>query len=122
MEPGQLSALQTADDGTNYMLYFPTKYVQGGDAKHPLLLFLHGAGGVQNEGNVKGQSLGRMLVEQGAEFMKEISFPFILIVPVAGQRGWQPQFESLMGLVDMAQKDLGADVSTARGRMGFLNN
>ena len=143
MEAGKISPLITAADGTNYMLYLPSYWSaetkEPRQPTHPVLLFLHGAGGVQSEGNVRGISLGKMLADDG--FMRANStaggspvitaaptvlpdgsiqsgtapwpegFPFITIMPIAAQRGWQPQFPNVAGLVEMVHRDLGGDPS-----------
>jgi predicted peptidase len=134
MEAGKISPLITAADGTNYMLYLPSNWsTETKKPTHPVLLFLHGAGSVQSEGNVRGISLGKMLADES--FMRASSktggspvvtvlpdgsiqsapwsegFPFITIMPVAAQRGWQPQFPNVAGLVEMVQRELGGDPS-----------
>ena len=50
----------------------------------PVLLFLHGRGGVKSEGNVRGQSLTRMLLTK-AEFVAQREH--IVIMPVSRQPG-----------------------------------
>lgn len=107
-----MSEVVIAEDGTNYMLYLPSNWSRDSEEPAlPVLLFLHGAGGVQSEQNVRGISLGKMLSDE--DFMRTDTmpsgFPFITIIPVAAQRGWQPQFQSIIGLVEMAHRELGGD-------------
>jgi poly(3-hydroxybutyrate) depolymerase len=114
---GALSGLLTAKDGLKYMVYLPKSWSAVPMAEsespklHPLLLFLHGRGGVKNSENVRGQSITKMLRENDPNLMATDAdgFPFIVLIPVASQPGWQPQFPSLLSLVATAQSDLHAD-------------
>ena len=96
----------TAVDGSEYLLFLPPGWA-GKDSSHPVMLFLHGRGGVKNEDNIRGQSLTRMLTSP--EFAQ--SCPFIVLTPIAQQPGWQPQFPSVLALLEMAVRDLGGDSS-----------
>ena len=114
---GAVSGLLTAKDGLKYMLYLPKGWSAVPTAAtespklHPLLLFLHGRGGVKNPENVRGQSITKMLCENHPNLMatEAEGFPFIVRIPVASQPNWQPQFPSLLSLVATAQSDLHAD-------------
>ena len=124
LKAGTLSGLRTAADGLQYMVYLPAAWdvaPPAGSPRHPVLLFLHGRGGVKNVENVRGQSITRMLLDGhpclmghrwgGADTTDDntTGFPFIVLIPVAGQPSWQPQFPSLHSLVAMAQSDLHGD-------------
>ena len=99
LTPGQISGVLKAEDGIEYMVFLPSSWEKdGADKKHPLLLFLHGRGGVKNPDNIRGQSLTRMLIEK-AEFAA--SFPFVVITPVCpSAKGWPNENESLARLVE----------------------
>merc|ERR1711865_1216434 len=124
MEPGKLSALASSPDGVNHMVFVPTDWKPGAEKKPPIIMFLHGGGGVNKDSAVRGISLGNMLAggkpnpyddpnlkvdsaDENVEFAA--AFPFIAILPVSSQRGWQPQFPGLIKLLDMAIKDLNGD-------------
>jgi len=59
------------------------RWEAGGAAKVPSMVFMHGAGGINNEANIRGQSLGRMLADPA--FAAEM--PMLVIIPVSQQRG-----------------------------------
>ncbi len=110
---GAVSGVLTAKDGLKYMVYLPKTWCEAPKSPqlHPLLLFLHGRGGVQNPENIRGQSITKMLLEGSAPNVAGDveGFPFIVLIPVASQPGWQSQFPSLLSLVATAQSDLHAD-------------
>jgi predicted peptidase len=110
---GAVSGVLTAKDGLKYMVYLPKTWSAAPKSPrlHPLLLFLHGRGGVQNPENVRGQSITKMLLEGHPSLMAADAegFPFIVLIPVASQPGWQAQFPGLLSLVASAQSDLYAD-------------
>lgn len=116
MQPGQVSELLTAADGLQYLVFVPSTWTTS--AKDvPLLLFLHGRGGVKNEANVRGISLIRMLIGSGPPGLvpKEMpasfaeGFNHIVVAPVAAQPGWDAQFDSILALLDKLVPELGAD-------------
>ena len=104
----------TAADGSRYMVYLPKTWAAKSAAvHHPVLLFLHGRGGVKSEANIRGQSLTKMLLESDPQLFGPWSdrdgFPFIVLIPMAGQPDWQTQFPSLLSLVAMAHNELHGD-------------
>jgi hypothetical protein len=56
-----------------------------------MLLFLHGAGGVNNPENVLGQSLMRMLTQ--SDYADKVNT--IVVAPIAPKRPWQPHLEKV---------------------------
>jgi len=112
LRAGQLSPLfelraEGGAVGVRYMLFMPGTWspADAGSGKHPVILFLHGAGGVDNEPNVRGQSMGRLLGTP--EFAS--SFPFIALVPILPSRGWEQLFPALLPMLDMVNAELGGD-------------
>lgn len=103
MEPGKLTTHEV--DGKKHLLFLPAGWSK--DTLHPVLLFLHGSGGLNNEGNIRGQSLGRKLGM--AEFAAGIKH--IVLIPIAPSRPWSDHFAHAMSLVDLAIKDLAGDKS-----------
>jgi len=125
MEPGKLSGVTTSPAGVDHMIFLPADWKVNGP-KHPVVLFLHGAGGVKKPSGVTSISLGNMVgggkpnpyndpglkVDSEDENMEfAASFPCITIFPVASQRGWQTQFPGLIQLVDSVLSDLNGDPS-----------
>lgn len=130
---GAVSGVLTAADGLEYMVYLPKTWsgaqpTSESPRQYPLLLFLHGRGGVKNPQNIRSQSITKMLLEDDPRLMAHSwypddamgannvgvtanpeGFPFIVLIPVASQPSWQPQFSSLLSLVALAQSQLYAD-------------
>ena len=105
MQVGQVSQLLTAPgSGINYLTFLPKNWDAEGP-KLPVLLFLHGAGGVNNEDNVRGQSLTKMLLTP--EYATGVGH--IVLIPIAPARDWPNFFDPVLGLVDMAIADLNGD-------------
>eukprot|EP00928_Gymnodinium_smaydae_P062810 TRINITY_DN46582_c0_g1_i1.p1 TRINITY_DN46582_c0_g1~~TRINITY_DN46582_c0_g1_i1.p1 ORF type:complete len:279 (+),score=36.35 TRINITY_DN46582_c0_g1_i1:46-882(+) len=108
LEAGKLSPL-LEHEGTRYMLFMPSTWTSAdaGTQKHPVILFMHGAGGVNNEPNIRGQSMGRRLSSSDSA----ASMPFIVLLPVTPSRGWEQLFEPSMKILDVVMSTLGGDPS-----------
>ena len=52
MEVGRLTT-HTAADGFSYLRFLPVGWTK--DSRSPVLLFLHGSGGLNNEKNIRGR-------------------------------------------------------------------
>jgi len=102
MKVGGVSEPITSPDG-KFMVFLPSDWTM--DKKHPVCLFLHGAGGVANVDNIRTQSLTRMLLTQ--EYAAKVEH--IVLIPVAPSRGWLDKFPFVMSLVDMALSELSGD-------------
>ncbi len=112
MPDNGVSEVQTAEDGTQFMVFRPSSWSEEAVAagkKWPVLLFLHGAGGVKNPDNVRGQSLTRMLLNP--EYVQANAVEHIVLMPVAPARDWNKHFERVMALVSMSIAELGGDQS-----------
>ena len=93
-------------NGLNYLLFLPPNFAK--EKKHPVLLFLHGSGGLNlNEKNIRGQSLGRML--STPDFAAGVEH--IVIIPMAPARPWSLHFPLVMALLDDKLAELGGDPS-----------
>ena len=104
MAVGTVSETLTRD-GSQYMVFLPSGWSP--EKKHPVCLFLHGAGGVSKVDNIRGQSLTRMLLTP--EYAAKMEH--IVLIPVATTREWKNHFPFVMSLVDMAIADLSGDPS-----------
>ena len=100
----------------SYWLFKPSSWTKA--AKSPVMLFLHGAGGVNNPDNIRGQSITRML-DTDAEYAARCRH--IVVMPVAPSRGWPQHSASVLALLDEILAASGADadrVAVAGQSMG----
>ena len=107
LSPATISPVLTAANGLQYLVFVPPSWSPPTPTspKHPLLLFLHGAGGVNSPENVQGQSLMRMLADKDFAATKS----HIVVAPIAPERPWQPSIPSIMDLLSALSTDLGGD-------------
>jgi hypothetical protein len=95
---GNVSEPLVAADGSTYLIFLPPNWTSTGS--HPVLLFLHGFGGINNAKGCRNPGLKTQIPLQSPEYAAKILH--IMIIPVAAQRDWRHHFASSMGLVDMA--------------------
>ena len=96
----------THANGLHYMVFLPSGWSKEGTTTHPVLLFMHGSGGLNlNEKNIRGQSLGRML--STPSFASNVKH--IVLIPMAPSRPWSQHFPLVMELLDTALAELGGD-------------
>ena len=107
MVVGSVSQPLTAADGSTYLIYLPPKWTAAGS--HPVLLFLHGVGGINNGDGCRKPGLTTQFPLLDPKYAAKVQH--IVIVPVAKQRNWRHHFDSSMALVDMALSQLGGDPS-----------
>ena len=107
MVVGSVSQPLTATDGSTYLIYLPPKWTAAGS--HPVLLFLHGVGGINNGDGCRKPGLTTQFPLLDPKYAAKVQH--IVIVPVAKQRNWRHHFDSSMALVDMALSQLGGDPS-----------
>ena len=101
---GTLSDVQS-DSAMKYMVFKPKGWSSSGT--YPVLVFLHGSGGVGKPENVRRISLGSMLLDPA--YADKVGH--IVLLPLATTGDWSNHFETIMQLVDMAVKTLGGDAS-----------
>ena len=104
MKVGGVSELLTTPSGMNYLVFLPFTWTAAGPPS-PVLLLLHGGGGVGNPDNVRGQSLTKMLLTP--DYAAGVSH--IVIIPVAPSRPWSAHFDAVLQLLDTCIKDLNGD-------------
>ena len=102
MEVGKLTT-HTAADGFSYLRFLPIGWTKESNA--PVLVFLHGSGGLDNEKNIRGQSLGFKLAQP--EFASGVKH--IVLIPIAPKRPWSLHFESVMAILELGLSELGGD-------------
>ena len=112
MVVGSVSKPLTAADGSNYLIFLPPNWTASDDTSsdsplHPVLLFLHGVGGINNADGCRNPGLTTQFPLLDPEYAGEVNH--IVIVPVAKQPNWRHHFKSSMALVDMALSTLGGD-------------
>lgn len=104
---GDVSQPLVAADGSEYLIFLPPTWTA--TASHPVLLFLHGFGGINNAEGCRNPGLKTQIPLQSPEYAAKV--PHIIIIPVAAQRDWKHHFASSIALVDMAISKLGGDRS-----------
>ena len=110
--PGKMKEMTI--DSTDFLLYLPSNWSPSGMGHHPLILFLHGMGAVKKIGRLRETSLPAILLSASDEdvpFGGREAFPFIVVMPLAKQRDWKPQFDSLINLLDKLMPVVGGDPS-----------
>lgn len=105
---GRVSEPQTAADGLTYLLFLPPKWTAA-PKSNPVMLFLHGIGGINNAKGCNNPGLTTQFPLNDPEYAARLEH--IVLVPVAAQRDWRNHHDALLSLVDMAVRDLGADPS-----------
>jgi len=96
----------TAADGSTYLLFLPPRWTAAPNS-NPVLLFLHGIGGINNATGCNKPGLTTQFPLNDPAYAAELEH--IVLVPVAAQRDWRNHFASCMALVDMAVATLGGD-------------
>ena len=107
MQIGSVSQPLIAADGSTYLIFLPPKWSR--DALHPVLLFLHGVGGINNAHGCRDPGLSAQLPLLNATYAARVTH--IVIVPIARRSSWRHHFASAIALVDMALSDLRGDPS-----------
>jgi predicted peptidase len=102
MEPGKLTT-HIQDGGLKYLVFLPPRWTK--DTLHPVMLFMHGAGGLNNENNIRGQSLGRKLATP--EFAASVEH--VVLLPIAPSRPWSDHFDHVDRLLEYALEELCGD-------------
>ena len=109
--------LVSSDGSTEYLIFLPSNWTA--TSLHPVLLFLHGVGGINNAKGCRNPGLTTQFPLLDPEYAAKVEH--IVIVPVAQRPNWRHHFQPTMGLLDMALSDLGGDpdrVSIAGQSMG----
>ena len=117
MPIGSVSQPLIAADGSTYLIFLPPKWER--IASHPVLLFLHGVGGINNAKGCRNPGLTTQFPLLDPAYAAKVQH--IVILPVARKPNWRHHFKSSMALVDMAIAELGGDpdrVSIAGQSMG----
>jgi pimeloyl-ACP methyl ester carboxylesterase len=117
MVVGSVSEPLTAADGSEYLIFLPSTWTT--TSIHPILVFLHGVGGISNAKGCRNPGLTTQFPLIDPEYAAKVEH--IVIVPVAQRPNWRHHFNSTMDLLDMALSDLGGDpdrVSIAGQSMG----
>ena len=117
MVVGSVSQPLSAPDGSEYLIFLPSNWTSA--SLHPILVFLHGVGGINNAGGCRNPGLTTQFPLLDPEYAAGVEH--IVIVPVARRPDWRHHFESTMALLDMALSDLAGDpdrVSIAGQSMG----
>ena len=104
---GSVSQPLTAKDGSTYLIFLPPKWTASGP--HPVMLFLHGVGGINNGDGCRNPGLTTQFPLLDPAYAAKV--PHIVLVPVAKQKDWRHHFGSSMALVDMAISELGGDAT-----------
>jgi predicted peptidase len=96
--PGEMRELSI--DSVDLLLFLPTNWSP--NEMHPVILFLHGMGAVKKIGKLRETSLPAILLgaHEDIPFGGREGFPFVVVMPLAQQRDWKPQFDLLVSLVD----------------------
>lgn len=107
---GLSDLLSPQGDELPHFVYTPASR----DGKNPsaVVVFLHGAGGVKNADNVRGQSLTKMLLDK--KFGP--NFGYTVVIPVAKQRDWATQklpLNNLLNRLIFEGNELGVDAGRA---------
>lgn len=110
LQAGRLSqVLELEPGGLRYMVFLPRAWRKpdagggGAEDKHPTILFLHGAGSMNNHVNLRNQSIVRRVSELE-------DMPFIVILPITPAKGgWEPWLNATMRLLDSLLGGLGGD-------------
>jgi len=105
---GRVSEPQTAADGSTYLLFLPPKWTAA-PKSNPVMLFLHGIGGINNAKGCTNPGLTTQFPLNDPEYAARLEH--IVLIPVAAQRDWRNHYGALISLVDMAVRDLGGDPS-----------
>ena len=104
--PGKVSALQTSKSGLTYLLYLPPSFSPTSPSPNSALLFLHGAGGVNDPSNVLGQSLLNILSTESTPTSLSALHSHVVVAPIAPSRGWQGHFPQVLDLLSDLRSDL----------------
>merc|ERR1740121_3428244 len=107
LQAGSLSPL-LAHGELRYMLFMPYGWRRQHAAaqRHPTILFLHGAGSMNNHRNLRKQGMCRRLLDP--ETAK--AMPFIVVLPITPVKGgWPPWFQGVMSLLGDVLGGLGGD-------------
>lgn len=78
-------------EGLRYLIKYPRNFES--EAKHPTILFLHGAG---TRGNDINAILDNPFFE---EIEKRVDFPFVVVAPLCSENSWFDMMERLKRLV-----------------------
>ena len=103
---GRVSEPLTAKDGSTYLIFLPPRWTAAAKS-NPVLLFLHGVGGINNASGCANPGLTTQFPLNDAEYVATLEH--IVLVPVAAKRDWRHHFASAMLLLDMTLADLGGD-------------
>ena len=103
MVVGSVSEPLTAADGSEYLIFLPVGWTA--EASHPVLLFLHGVGGINNGKGCRDPGLTTQFPLLDPAYAAGVEH--VVLVPVARERNWRHHFEASMALVDMALTTLG---------------
>ena len=118
MAVGSVSEPLIAPDGSTYLIFLPPTWTDS-SSTHPVMLFLHGVGGINNAKGCRNPGLTTQFPLLDTEYAAKVDT--IVIVPVAKQANWRHHLNSSMALIDMALSELGGDpsrVSVAGQSMG----
>ena len=118
MPVGSVSEPLVATDGMEYLIFLPPTWT-GAASAHPVLLFLHGVGGINNAKGCRNPGLTTQFPLLNPAYAAKVEH--IVLVPVAPKENWLNHFASCMALVDDAVANLGGDpkrVSVAGQSMG----
>jgi dienelactone hydrolase len=107
MVVGSVSQPLTAADGSSYLIYLPPNWTPTGS--HPVLLFLHGIGGINNGAGCRNPGLTTQFRLLEPAYAAKVNH--IVLVPVAAKEDWIHHLPSSLALVDMAVSALGGDPS-----------
>ncbi|RCH55595.1 hypothetical protein DJ568_06800 [Mucilaginibacter hurinus] len=79
---------------TRYLLYLPDDYMQDTARRFPMMIFLHGSGERGTDLNKVKVNGPPMMIEKGKKY------PFIVVSPQAGERGWEESelYNMLLGI------------------------
>ena len=105
---GRVSEALIAADGSTWLLFMPPCWTST-PKSHPVMLFLHGIGGINNAAGCTNPGLTTQFPLNDPAFAATIEH--IVLVPVAAKRDWRNHAESAMSLVDIAIAELGGDPS-----------
>jgi len=98
--------LESPKFGT-YLIFLPPTSTE--NSTHPVLLFLHGVGGINNGKGCRNPGLTTQFPLLDPAYAAKVDH--IVLVPVAKQPNWRHHFTLNMALVDMAISELGGEPS-----------
>ena len=111
--------LEYGKDGSAYLIFLPPHWKADAKAAYPVMLFLHGVGGIRNANGCRNPGLTTQFPLLDPAYAAVVEH--IVLVPVAEQEDWRHHLDKSMELVHMAVIDLGGDpyrVSVAGQAMG----